>query len=150
MAFPAIASITASQAVTGTTSVIVTLPTVSSGQGILLIITGRGTSNGAKLNALAGYTEIYDDGALSSGIALWRKCDGTEGATVTFTANQNLTQWCGDVFLFNAADITDWATQPPQGAVTAITAATDPWNQSGTLTPTGGAGQLQGLQNLEP
>lgn len=140
MAFPAPVSITPSQALPATTSVVISLPTITSGQGVLIIGTARGGTSGAKFDSLpSGYNELYDDGSTSAGFAVWHKGDGTESSTVTLTANQSIVQWAADVFLFDSADIEDWDTQPPEASLTTFTSATDPWTQTGTLTPTGGS-----------
>jgi hypothetical protein len=70
------------------------------------------------------------------GVAAYKKATGSEGTSVTFTVSATEAGvW--RVYQFNAADIGDWDTDPPEAstAVTGNSTTPDP----GSLTPTWGA-----------
>ena len=85
MAIAVVGTPAESATTTAGTSHVVNLPSGAAGN-LFLLIMGKGTTS-ATVNALTGWTEILDESAASSGFCAWHLCDGTEGATTTFTSS---------------------------------------------------------------
>jgi hypothetical protein len=133
MAFP-VPQATAETAVsTAGTSHVINLPTGIVAGDLLMIFTARGVAV-ATFNALAGWSELVDDGA-ANGVTIWyRQADGSEGATVTFTSSA-ATRSASIAYRISGA--ANPATRPPEISAVATGSSTNP-NPS-SLTPTGGA-----------
>lgn len=94
--FPAVISKTESSRATASTSQVVSLPTTSNGD-LLIIVIITDLSINQSFSWPAGYTEIMDE---DSGIAMsvaYRQCDGGEGSTITVTTNTSET-FCAVVY----------------------------------------------------
>ena len=130
MAFPTIIGTPAESATTSVgTSHVVNLPSGAAGN-LFLLFMGKGTTS-ATINALTGWTELVDENQASGAFCAWRLCDGTEGATTTFTSSAS-TKSATIVYEINGQS----AFAPEISAV--ASASTDAPNPN-TCTPTGGA-----------
>ena len=130
MAFPTIVGTPAeSSTQTAGTSHIVNLPNGAVGN-LFLLVMGKGTTS-ATINALTGWTELVDEAAASSGFAAWKLCDGTEGATTTFTSSA-ATKSATIVYEINGQ-----STLAPQ--ISAVASASTNAPNPNTCTPSGGA-----------
>lgn len=131
MAFPSIVGTPAESATTTAgTSHVVNLPSGASGN-LFLLVMGKGTTS-ATINALTGWTELVDENQASGAFCAWHRCDGTEGATTTFTSSAS-TKSATIVY-----EITGDSTgQAPQ--ISAVASASTDAPNPNTVTPTGGA-----------
>lgn len=80
MAAPTIAATNESADAAGTTHV-VNLPGSIAAGDLLIVLFGH--AGAVTLNSLTGWTELVDDGVANGVGVLWRKADGTEGATIS-------------------------------------------------------------------
>jgi hypothetical protein len=132
MAFPVIQG-TAETAIVASSSHVINLPTgIVSGE-LLLILANAGTVV-ISFNALAGWTELLDEG-IANGMVVWaRQADGTEGATVTFTSTA-AGRSASIAYRISSTELL--ATQAPQLSTVATGSSVSP--NATTCTPTGGA-----------
>lgn len=92
MAFPVVQATNESKTVTAGTSHTVNLPAFTGGSSvndigkILLVCLNIG-STAATVDALAGWTELADEGVANGMYVAWRKVNGTEGTTITLTTS---------------------------------------------------------------
>lgn len=132
MSFPVVISRAESNVVTAGTSHAVTKPAGTTVGDLWIIIFGHAAA--CTLNALTGWTELVDTNLANGEKVLYRKCDGTEGATVTFTSSASTTSAHVSYRIFGAIDP---ATQAPQLSTVATGTSTTP--NAAIVTPTGGA-----------
>src|SRR5687768_5551077 len=134
MASPAVVGTPAETAIgTASLSHVVNLPAGATGN-LLIAIMDKG-STVASVRALAGWTELLDENVANGLYIAYRVCDGTEGATTTFTLTGTATR--GAWIVYEISGHLNPATQAPQiGTTSSGTSATpDP----PSITPTGGA-----------
>ncbi len=133
MAFPSIVTTAETAVTTAGTTHAITLPSGLLPGNLILIILDKGSTS-ATFNALAGWTELIDVNA-ANGMTVWyRQCDGTEGATVTFTSSANTRSATIAFRILGAADST---ARPPEISTVATGTSVNP--DATTCTPTGGA-----------
>lgn len=130
MAFPTIVGSAAESATTSAgTSHVVNLPAGAAGN-LFLLFMSKGDA-AVTINALAGWNELLDESSSWSGFCAWRRCDGTEGATTTFTSSGSV-KTATIVYEING----DSAVAPQISAV--ATGSSNAPNPN-SLSPTGGA-----------
>lgn len=81
MAAPTVAGTNESAVTTAGTSHTVNLPASIAAGDLLIVLFGHAVN--VTLNALTGWSELVDDGVANGIGVLWRRADGTEGATIT-------------------------------------------------------------------
>jgi len=86
MAAPSVVTSNTSATTTAGTSHVVNLPSGIAAGDLLIVCMSLG-STAATVNALAGWSELQDEGVAVGNFIAWRKADGTEGSTVTFTTS---------------------------------------------------------------
>jgi hypothetical protein len=118
---------------TAGTSHVVSLPTGISAGDLLLVLINKG-STAATFNALTGWTELLDENLANGNAVLYRKADGTEGATITLTSSASTRSAHTSYRITGALDP---ATQAPE--ISAVATGTSTGPDPGTCTPTGGA-----------
>lgn len=134
MAFPAIVNTAESALLTAGTSHIVTLPASLVSGNLIIILCSRGVG-AASFNALAGWTELVDDG-VTYGVTVWaRQSDGAEGASVTFTSTGSAVRSAHISYQISGAEAL--ATQAPE--LSTVATATSNAPNATACTPTGGA-----------
>ena len=84
MAFPVVQEAIESNLTTAGTNHVVTLPTATSGQ-LLLIILDKGSTS-ATINAHTSLTELLDEGVANGLYIAYRWMDGTEPASYTLVS----------------------------------------------------------------
>lgn len=133
MAFPTVVGSVAETAVsTAGTSHVINLPSLAAGN-LCIILLNRGVGAGT-FNTLSGWTELLDE-ATVNGMTIWyRLCDGSEGATVTFTSTGSTRS---AALAYEISGAADPAVQAPQLSTIAVNTNTSP--NATTCTPTGGA-----------
>lgn len=130
--FPTVMSINESSLNTAGTSHVVSLPSGLALGNLLVILLDKG-STAATMNSLAGYTEVVDENT-ANGITIWaRDCDGTEGATVTFTSSAS-TRSAHISYRISGAEKA--SVQLPELSTVATGTSTAP--EATAVTPTGG------------
>jgi hypothetical protein len=133
MASPAVEGTPTETAIsTAGTSHVVNLPSGATGN-LLIAICDKG-STAATVNALAGWNELLDENSGNGLYIAYRTCDGTEGATTTFTLSASTR---GAWIVYEVSGQADPATQPPQVGTTATGSSTAPDPPS--VSVTGGA-----------
>lgn len=132
MAFPAVQTTAESATTTAGTSHTVTLPSGITSGDLLIVIFSHAVS--CTLNALTGWTELVDTAAANAEKVLYRKADGTEGASISLTSSAS-TKMSAIAYRISGAE--DPATQAPQLSTVATGTSTAP--NATTCTPTGGA-----------
>jgi hypothetical protein len=133
VAFPSVVNTNESATTTAGTSHVISLPASLVVGNLIIIVTNIGSTL-ATFNALAGYSEIADEG-VANGIAIWaRQVDGTEGATATFTSSAN-TRDASISYQISGADYL--SIRPPELSTVATGTSVNP--NATTCTPTGGA-----------
>jgi len=86
MASPAVVGTPVETAIiTASTSHVVNLPAGTAGNVMLAIMSKGSAGTTPSVNALTGWNEIIDEAIVLGLYAAARQCDGTEGATTTFT-----------------------------------------------------------------
>ena len=122
MAFPVPAARDAGEVGTAAASHNISLSglgTLSSGDGILLAVTDDG-ADGMTIPT-SGWTVFLDQASGGGGghtrqIWAWKKSDGTETSVTVDIDGSETIVW--RTWKFASADITDWATTPPEGTIT--------------------------------
>lgn len=132
MAFAIIETRAESNVTSAGTSHAVTKPSGTASGDLWVIFFGHAVA--CTLNALAGYTELVDTNSANSEKILYRLCDGTEGASVTFTSSAS-TKSAHLSYRISGAE--NPSTQAPQLSTVATGTSTTP--NATTCTPTGGA-----------
>jgi hypothetical protein len=130
MASPAIVGTPAETAIsTAGTSHVVNLPSGATGN-LLIAVMDKGSTS-ATVNALAGWNELLDEASANGLYIAWRTCDGTEGATTTFTLSANTR---GAWAVYEISGHINPATQPPQIGTTATGTSVNPNPPSVSVT----------------
>lgn len=133
MASPSIVGTPTETAIsTAGTSHVVNLPSGAAGNMFIAIMDKGSTA--ATVNGLAGWNELLDENSANGLYIAWRTCDGTEGATTTFTLSANTR---GAWIVYEITGHINPATQPPQVGTTATGSSTTPDPPS--VSVTGGA-----------
>lgn len=132
MAFPVVQARAESNVTTAGTSHAVTKPTGTASGDLWVIFFGHAVA--CTLDALAGWTELVDTNAANSEKILYRLCDGTEGASVTFTSSASTKS---AHLSYRISGTENPATQAPQLSTVATGTSTQP--NATIVTPTGGA-----------
>jgi hypothetical protein len=121
-----------SNVTTAGTSHVVTLPSgVVSGDLVILFI---GHAVSCTFNALTGWTELVDTAAANAEKIIYRLCDGTEGATVTFTSSASTK---AAYLAWRISGALNPATQAPELSTVATGTSNVP--DATAVTPTGGS-----------
>ena len=134
MAFPVVQATNESSTVTAGTSHVVSLPAFTGGDSandvgkILLVMMNKGVAV-ATIDALAGWNELADENTANGMYVAWRKVDGTEGATTTFTSS-GATRSAEIVYLISGA--VDPAVTAPTISTVATGTSTAPESSTGT------------------
>ncbi len=132
MTFPVVVNTAETAVSTAGTSHAITLPASLVAGNLIVILTNIGSTS--SFNSLGGWTELVDDG-VAAGMTIWyRRSDGTEGATVTFTSS-GTTRSASIAYQIQGA--ADPATRTPELSTVATGTSISP--QSTIVTPTGGA-----------
>ena len=121
MAFPVVQEAIESSTPTAGTSHIVTLPTATAGQLLIIIIDIGSTA--ATWNALADLTELLDEGVANGLYIAYRWMDGTEPASYTLTSSAS-TRSAHIAYRLSGTE--NPATQAPQIATTATGTSATP------------------------
>lgn len=132
MAFPVVQEAIETSTNTAGTSHVVTLPTATAGQ-LLLIILDKGSTS-ATIDVHASLTELLDEASANGLYIAYRWMDGTEPASYTLTSSASTRS---ARIAYRISGVINPSVQAPQiGTTGSGTSATpDP----PTLTPTGGA-----------
>jgi hypothetical protein len=96
----------------------------------MLAIMDKG-STAATVNALTGWNELLDENSANGLYIAWRLCDGTEGATTTFTLSASTR---GAWIVYEISGATDPTIQAPQVGTTATGSSTTPDPPSVSVT----------------
>ena len=132
---PSVAGVAESATTTAGTSHTINLPASIVAGETLLVISDKG-STAATIDALTGWTELIDENSANGLYAIWRKADGTEGATITLTSSAATRLASIAYRVQNAADPS--VTAPEIATTGSGTSATpDP----PSLSPSGGSKQ---------
>lgn len=116
------------------------LPAVSAGDGLIALLTLRTDDGTADVNAVSGWTQLYKGkGGQTFGLALYHKCDGTEGSSQNVTFTGSMDHRVLTMLHLPAATIADWDVTPPEAIFTEHTTSADPMDVTGSLSPMGGA-----------
>jgi hypothetical protein len=121
MASPVVEQAIESNTTTAGTSHVVTLPTATAGQ-LLLIILDKGSTS-ATINAHASLTELLDEASANGLYIAYRQMDGTEPASYTLTSSAS-TRTARIAYRISGAE--NPATQAPQIATTATGTSATP------------------------
>src|SRR5262245_43756750 len=132
MAFPLVHAVAESNVTTAGTSHVINMPTGLKSGDLAVIIFAHAVA--VTMNALTGWTELVDTNSANAEKVIYRWCDGSEGATVTFTTSGN-TKSASVTFAIVGA--VDPATRAPELSTVATGTSTQP--DATTCTPTGGA-----------
>ena len=121
MASPVVEQVVESSTNTAGTSHVVTLPTATSGQ-LLLVLLDKG-STAATVNAHASLTELLDENSANGLYVAYRWMDGTEPASYTLTSSANTR---AAVLAYRISGAVNPATQAPQIGTTATGTSATP------------------------
>lgn len=132
MASPAVVGTAAETAVsTASTSHVVNLPTGTTGNLLLAIMSKGSAGTNPAVDALAGWNELLDEAQTLGLYIAWRTADGTEGATTTFTISSATR---GAWIVYEISGHIDPGTQAPQIGTTATGSSTTPDPPSVSVT----------------
>lgn len=132
MASPAVVGTAAETAVsTASTSHVVNLPTGTTGNLLLAIMSKGSAGTTPTVDALAGWNELLDEAQTLGLYIAWRTADGTEGATTTFTISSATR---GAWIVYEISGHVDPGTQAPQIGTTATGSSTTPDPPSVSVT----------------
>lgn len=124
MASPAVVGTPAETAVgTASTSHVVNLPAGAVGNLLVAVMSKGSAGTTPSVNALAGWTEVLDEAIVLGLFVAVRVCDGTEGATTTFTLSSATR---GAWIVYEVSGHEDPATILPQVGTTATGSSTTP------------------------
>jgi len=124
MASPAVVGTPAETAiVTASTTHVVNLPSGAVGNQFVAVLSKGSAGTTPSVDALAGWTEVLDEAIVLGLFVAVRVCDGTEGATTTFTLS-SATRGAWIVYEISGAE--NPATQAPQVGTTATGSSTTP------------------------
>ncbi len=130
MSSPTVVGTPAETAITSAgTSHVVNLPAGATGN-LLIAILDKG-STAATVNALTGWTELLDENSANGLYIAYRVCDGSEGATTTFTLSASTR---GAWIVYEITGHVAPATQAPQVGTTATGSGTTPNPPSVSVT----------------
>jgi hypothetical protein len=122
VASPVVAGTAETAVSTASTSHPWTLPGSIAAGDLLIAVAGKGSAL-ATWNALTGWTELTDENVAAGLFIAYRWADGTEGATVTFTASA-ATRSAAIIYRITGAE--NPATQAPQIGTVATGSGTTP------------------------
>jgi hypothetical protein len=128
------------QVVTAATSHVVNLPTGNTGNQFVAVMSKGSQGTTPSVDALAGWSEMLDEAIVLGLYAAVRVCDGTEGATTTFTLS-SATRGAWIVYEVSGAE--NPATILPQVGTTATGSSTTPDPPS--VAVTGGSKDILGI-----
>jgi hypothetical protein len=114
---------------TAGTSHVVNLPSGATGN-LFIAIMDKG-STAATVGALAGWNELLDENSANGLYIAWRACDGTEGATTTFTLSASTR---GAWIVYEISGAADPTVRPPEIGTTATGSSTTPDPPSVSVT----------------
>jgi len=114
---------------TAGTSHVVNLPSGATGN-LFIAVMDKG-STAATVNSLTGWNELLDENSANGLYIAWKSCDGTEGATTTFTLSASTR---GAWIVYEISGHIDPATQPPQIGTTSSGSSTTPDPPSVSVT----------------
>lgn len=123
MSSPAIVGTAETAVSTASTSHVVNLPTAVAGNLLIAVMSKGSAGTTPGVNALAGWTELLDEAIVLGLYIAYRVCDGTEGATTTFTLSSSTR---GAWIVYEISGNADPATQAPQVGTTATGSSTTP------------------------
>lgn len=132
MAAPAVVGTPTETAIsTASTSHVVNLPSGAAGNMFLALLSKGSAGTTPSVNALTGWTELLDEAIVLGLYAAVKVCDGTEGATTTFTLS-SATRGAWIVYEISGQAAT--ATQLPEIGTTATGSSTTPNPPSRSVT----------------
>ena len=130
MASPAVVGTPTETAIsTASTSHVVNLPAGATGN-LLVAVMSKGSVS-ASVNALTGWTELLDEAIALGLYAAYRVCDGSEGATTTFTLSAATR---GAWIVYEISGYEAPGTQAPQIGTTATGSSVNPNPPSVSVT----------------
>src|SRR6186713_2996358 len=116
---------------TASTSHVVSLPSGAAGNMFLAILSKGSAGTTPSVNTLTGWQELLDEAIVLGLYIAVKECDGTEGATTTFTLS-SATRGAWIVYEVSGQEV--FATQAPQVGTTATGSGTTPDPPSVSVT----------------
>lgn len=132
MASPAVVGTPAETAVaTASTSHVVNLPSGTAGNMFVAVMSKGSAGTTPSVNTLTGWNELLDEAIVLGLYIAVKECDGTEGATTTFTLSSATR---GAWIVYEVSGQIAFATQAPQVGTTATGSSTTPDPPSVSVT----------------
>jgi len=132
MASPAVVGTPTETAIsTASTSHVVNLPAGTAGNMFVAVMSKGSAGTTPTVNALTGWNELLDEAIVLGLYIAVKECDGTEGATTTFTLSSATR---GAWIVYEVSGQAAFATQAPQVGTTATGSSTTPNPPSVSVT----------------
>ncbi len=116
---------------TASTSHVVNLPTGTAGNMFVAVMSKGSAGTTPSVNSLTGWNELLDEAIVLGLYIAVKECDGTEGATTTFTLSSATR---GAWIVYEVSGQVAFATQSPQVGTTATGSSTSPDPPSVSVT----------------